>query len=78
MVRWLAHAPLIREARVRFSLEAGHLAEVFHNPSGSYRVVISSNGPHRVSSPPILQPLSRYSFVTSPIRFSHITFAVPQ
>jgi len=29
VVRWLAHAPLIREARVRFSPEAGHLGKVF-------------------------------------------------
>ena len=29
VVQWLAHAPLIREVRVRFSPKAGHLGKVF-------------------------------------------------
>jgi len=36
VVRWLSHAPLIREARVRFSSEVGHPRKVcsgFHTPS---------------------------------------------
>ena len=36
VVQWLAHAPLIEEARVRFSPEAGHLGKVFSDfPSPS-------------------------------------------